>query len=259
MSSSALYPLFCLLTMEDLPRLPRNGSLHGVLTDQHLILNLWIILILAGAAHLLLFAGLFLTRDLRSGNESSTRTWRLEYLPLAGFTLLFAWLTLRAERLWALSRYTGAAPTALQVEVTGQQFVWYFRYAGSDQTFGRVEPTLLDPGAGNPLGLDPADRHGKDDLVTSELVLPAGREVDLRLRAVDVIHGFAIPEMRVKQNAVPGQTVHLHFTPIRPGVYAILCTQLCGLGHYRMNANLRVLPPAEFKAWLEAREQRGTS
>ena len=259
MSSSVFSLPACLLSIPDLLRLPKNGSFHGVLTDQHLFLNLWIILILAVAAHLLLLSGLLMTRDLRAGIENGTRTWRLEYLPLAAFTLLFGWLTFRAERLWAQSRYTGAAPTALQVEVTGQQFVWYFRYAGADQTFGRVEPSLLDPGAGNPLGLDPTDRHSKDDLVTSELVLPAGREVDVRLRALDVIHGFAIPEMRVKQNAVPGQTLHLHFTPTRPGVYAILCTQLCGLGHYRMNANLRVLPAAEFEAWLQAREQRGTS
>ena len=56
--------------------------------------------------------------------------------------------------------------------------------------------------------------------------------------------------MRLKQNAVPGELIHLHFTPEVPGTYAILCTQLCGLGHYRMNANLRVLSPTAFAAWL---------
>ncbi len=61
--------------------------------------------------------------------------------------------------------------------------------------------------------------------------------------------------MRLKQNAVPGQTIHLHFTPTTPGTYAILCTQLCGLGHYRMNATLRILPPDQFAAWLSAKEQ----
>jgi cytochrome c oxidase subunit 2 len=81
-------------------------------------------------------------------------------------------------------------------------------------------------------------------------VLPAGREVNLRLHAQDVIHGFAVPEMRIKQNAIPGETVQLHFTPTAPGTYAILCTQLCGLGHYRMNANLRVLAPADFDRWM---------
>ncbi len=139
------------------------------------------------------------------------------------------------------------------------QFAWYFRYTGPDGTFGRVEPGMVDPGAGNPVGLDAADRHGRDDLVTSELVLPAGREVDIRLRALDVIHGFAIPEMRLKQNAVPGQTTHLHFTPVVPGTYAILCTQLCGLGHYRMNANLRILSAPDFERWLRFREKGGMS
>ncbi len=247
------------MSWQKLVHLPVDASLHGPLADQHLFLNLWIILGLATVAHLLLFAGLLVSRNVRDGKESLARTLRLEYLPLAAFTLLFAWLTLRAERLWAVSRYTGADPSALQIEVTGMQFVWYFRYPGADGTFGRVEPTLLDPAAGNPLGLDPADMHGKDDLVTSELVLPAGREVDLRLHALDVIHGFAVPEMRVKQNAVPGQTIHLHFTPSLPGTYAILCTQVCGLGHYRMNANLRVLPSAEFDRWLHLQEQRGAS
>ena len=235
-----------------------NGSLHGIALDRHLLLNLWIILGLAGLAHLLLLAGLVLTRDLKSAKEGNGRTVRLEYLPLVAFTLLFGGLAFQAERLWARTRYTGAEPTALQVEVTGMQFVWYFRYAGEDGTFGRVEPALVDPAAGDPLGLDPADQHGNDDLVTSELVLPAGREVDLRLRALDVIHGFAIPEMRLKQNAIPGQTIHLHFTPLRSGTYAILCTQLCGQGHYRMNANLRVLPEREFEQWLSARERRGS-
>ena len=224
--------------------------------DRHLLLNLWIILVLAGAAHLLALAGLVLARRKRAADESTSQIIRLEYVPLAIFTILFGWLALRAEHLWAQSRYTGAEPTALQVEVTGMQFAWYFRYGGQDATFGRVDPTLVDPGAGNPLGIDPSDAHGSDDLVSSELVLPAGREVDIKLRALDVIHGFAIPEMRLKQNAIPGQTIHLHFTPIKLGTYAILCTQLCGLGHYRMNADLRVVSVPDFERWLRAREGR---
>jgi cytochrome c oxidase subunit 2 len=104
------------------------------------------------------------------------------------------------------------------------------------------------------VGIDPSDTHGADDLVTAELVLPVDRPVDLRLNAQDVIHGFAIPEMRLKQNAVPGETIHLHFTPTVLGTYAILCTQLCGTGHYRMQANLRVLKPAEFGKWLAAKQ-----
>ena len=233
--------------------LPPDASAHGPSLDCHLVLNLWIAAALFVLAHLILFTGLLVRRRSEPRN-----TWRIEYLPLAALALLFAFLTIRAERLWAATRYTGADPTALQVEVTGVQFAWYFRYPGRDATFGTTRPSLIDPAAGNPLGLDPSaasNPHAADDFVTSQLVLPANREVDLRLRAQDVIHGFSIPAMRLKQNAVPGQIIHVHFTPTTPGVYAILCTQLCGLGHYRMNATLRILPPAQFATWLAEQQK----
>ncbi len=230
--------------------LPADASRHGPALDQHLLLNLWIVLALFVLANILLFAGLAFRR--RAPRPLHLIT--LEYIPLAAFTLLFAWLGLRAQHLWAAQRYTGADPAAMQVEVTGMQFVWYFRYPGRDAAFGRTSFALVDPAAGNPLGIDPRDAYGHDDLVSGQLVLPAGREVDLTLRSQDVIHGFAVPEMRLKQNAVPGQDTHIHFTPETPGNYAILCTQVCGLGHYRMHAVLRVLPEPEFDRWLAERE-----
>lgn len=232
--------------------LPANASAHGAALDSQLLLNLWIALALIILAHVILLVSTLIRR--RGPEPPNRHTARIEYLPLLALAVLFLVLAVRAERLWAATRYTGASPGALQVEVTGMQFAWNFRYPGPDATFGRTAPNLVDPGAGNPLGIDPDDRHGDDDLVTSELVLPAGREVDLRLHALDVIHGFAIPELRLKQNAVPGQTVHIHVTPTVPGTYAILCTQLCGLGHFRMNANLRVLAPADFDRWLAKRQ-----
>ena len=237
--------------------LPPNASAHGLALDRHLLLNLWIMLALAALAHVLLLFGLLVRQRTASHEPAHDRTHklRLEYLPLLALSLLFAALAIRAERLWAASRYTGASPEALQVEATGMQFAWYFRYPGPDYTFGRTSPTLVEPAANNPLGIDPADPHGLDDITTSELVLPANREIDLALHAQDVIHGFAIPELRLKQNAVPGQTVHIHFTPTTPGTYAILCTQLCGLGHFRMNATLRILPPADFRSWLDGRSK----
>jgi cytochrome c oxidase subunit 2 len=238
-------PTFALLSL-----LPPDASAHGPALDHHLLLNLWIILALATLAHILLFVGLISKRT-----TSPRRLWTIEYLPLALLAVLFATLAIRAERLWAATRYTGASHEAMQVEVTGLQFAWYFRYPGPDATFGVTHPQLASAAEGNPIGIDPADPHSTDDLVTSELVLPTGREIDLTLRAQDVIHGFSVPELRLKQNAVPGETIHIHFTATTPGTYAILCTQLCGLGHYRMNANLRVLAPDDFQSWLAAKEK----
>lgn len=230
--------------------LPADASASGSALDRHLLLNLWIILVLASLAHILILLGLVLRRS-----EKPRNLWTIEYLPLALLGLLFAGLALRAERLWAETRYTGASHEAMQIEVTGVQFAWYFRYPGPDATFGVTRPQLADAAEGNPVGIDPADPHSADDFVTSQLVLPAHREVDLTLRAQDVIHGFSVPELRLKQNAVPGEDIHIHFTPTAPGTYAILCTQLCGLGHYHMTADLRVLSAADFQAWLTAKEK----
>jgi cytochrome c oxidase subunit 2 len=205
-------------------------------------------------AHVILFAGVLARR--RRAEVRDGAVWRVEYFPLAGLVVLFVFLMVKAERLWAATRYTGADLAALQVEADGVQFAWYFRYPGENAFFGRTDPRLVAPGEGNPLGIDPADTKGQDDVVSSELVLPAGREVDLRIRAQDVMHGFSVPELRIKQDAVPGETIHIHFMPKVPGTYAILCTQLCGLGHYRMNATLRVLPQAEFEVWLNAKEAK---
>ncbi len=232
--------------IQSLWHLPPNASAHGPALDRHLLLNLWIALALLALAHLLVIIGLARRRT----HTPPRRQALIEFLPLAALALLFAFLATRAEALWQAARYTGPDRAALQVEVTGMQFAWYFRYTGPDATFGATKPELVAPGEGNPVGLDPSDPNSEDDVVSSQLVLPVGHEVDLRLRSQDVIHGFSVPEMRLKQNAVPGQTIHIHFTPTVPGDYAILCTQLCGLGHYRMTATLRILPEPDFQAWL---------
>lgn len=230
--------------------LPVNAAAHGFALDRDLRLNLWLMLLLFALAQVLLLVGL-----LRGRRASPARTQTfIEWLPLAALAVLFCALALHSERLWAAERYTGADLSALQVEVTGMQFVWYFRYPGPDGTFGRTAPQLIAPGEGNPLGLDPHDPHADDDITSGELVLPVGREVDLTLHALDVIHGFAVPELRLKQNAVPGQTLHIYVTPVATGTYAILCTQVCGLGHYRMQARLRVVTQPEFAAWLVMKE-----
>ena len=230
--------------------LPTDASAHGPALDQHLLLNLNIALALFVAANAILLAGLLFRRRAPRPLHKLT----LEYLPLAALTVLFLWLGLRAQHLWAAQRYTGADPSAMQVEAVGMQFLWYFRYPGHDRAFGRTKLTLVDPAAGNPLGLDPHDPYAKDDLVRGQLTLPANREIDLNLRSHDVIHGFAIPELRLKQNAIPGQDTHIHFTATKPGTYAILCTQVCGLGHYRMQAVLHVLSQPDFNHWLALQE-----
>ena len=244
--------------------MPSNGALHGLAIDHLMWWNLAILSALFVLAHILLITALFRSRPLKlhhsdgqqeeesrdRGRKVADKLWKSELILLFALTLLYTWMAISAQRLWATIRYQGAAPQALQVEVTGEQFQWYFRYPGTDAAFGLTRPELINAPAGNPLGLDRTDPHSTDDIVSSILVLPAGREVDLNLRSIDVIHGFFIPGMRLKQNAVPGMPMHIHFTPSIPGDYAILCSQVCGLGHARMQTHLRVVSNDEYLTWL---------
>jgi len=114
----------------------------------------------------------------------------------------------------------------------------------------------MDPSAGNDaaIGLDTTDAAAKDDVVTGTMYLPVNREVDITLRAVDVIHSFFVPSLRFKQDAVPGLAIHMHFTPTEVGEYEIPCAELCGLGHYKMHGMLHVVSQEDFDKWLAARE-----
>ena len=181
---------------------------------------------------------------------------RLEIVWTVLTAILFVGLNLMGEPTWAAQRFQGPGAGAVPVEITGAQFEWYFRYPGPDGKFGRTRAELIDASGGNEtaVGLDPDDPAGKDDVVTKTLVLPANREIDATLRAQDVIHDFFVPEMRFKQDAVPGLNIHVHFTPTRSGKYEIACAELCGLGHYKMRADLRVVSDAEFQKWLAERQ-----
>jgi cytochrome c oxidase subunit 2 len=170
--------------------------------------------------------------------------------------VLFIGLNLMGSSVWASQRFDPAGPNAVQVEVTGMQFAWYFRYPGPDGTFGKTSVKLMDPSAGGEaaVGLNTSDPAAKDDVVTGTMYLPVDREVDLSLRAVDVIHNFFVPSLRFKQDAVPGLNIHMHLKPTQIGDYEVACAELCGLGHYKMHGMVKVVSQEDFDKWLAARE-----
>jgi cytochrome c oxidase subunit 2 len=188
--------------------------------------------------------------------EYSHGNTKLELIWTTLTAVLFIGLNLMGSHVWASERFEPAGPGSVPVEVTGMQFAWYFRYPGADGKFGRTEPKLMDPSAGNEaaVGLDTTDPASKDDVVTGTMYLPVNRQVDLTLRAVDVIHSFFVPSFRFKQDAVPGLAIHMHFTPTEIGEYEIACAELCGLGHYKMHGMVHVVSQEDFDKWLAARE-----
>ncbi|MSR76616.1 MAG: hypothetical protein EXS63_00085 [Candidatus Omnitrophica bacterium] len=138
---------------------------------------------------------------------------------------------------------------ALEVRVLGEQFAWNIHYPGPDGLFGKSAPEFMKPGS--PVGLDPEDPIGKDDVVTiNQMNIPVHRPVLVHLSSKDVIHSFFLPVMRVKQDAIPGQSIPVWFEATQTGKFEIACAQLCGLGHYRMRGFFNVQSPEDFAKWL---------
>ena len=134
----------------------------------------------------------------------------------------------------------------VQIEVTAQQFFWNVRYPGPDGVFGRTRLPLVDE-VSNPIGRDPTDASGADDVyLVNTLVVPVGRRVRLRLHSKDMIHSFFLPHLRVKQDVIPGMTPEVTFVPTREGTYELVCAELCGLGHYRMQGLFKVVAQVDF-------------
>lgn len=155
---------------------------------------------------------------------------------------------------------------ATRVHVVAEQFAWNVHYPGPDGQFGRTDASLVDVQS-NPLGLDRDDPAAKDDVVTlNHLYLPAGRPALIQLTSKDVIHSFALQEMRIKQDVIPGMLIPVWFVPDvtteemrqRTGnpqfEYEISCAQLCGLGHYRMRGYVHIQTPEAFQAWMDEQE-----
>ena len=135
------------------------------------------------------------------------------------------------------------------VRMIARQFEWHAHYPGPDGRFGRRDLSLITPT--NVVGLDRADPHAGDDVVSiNRMNLPVDKPAIIYLSTQDVIHSLGIAEMRVKQDAIPGMEIPVWFEPTRTGDYQINCSQLCGLGHYRMKAEVSVQSQAEFDAWL---------
>ncbi|MCA9400807.1 MAG: hypothetical protein KC713_04210 [Candidatus Omnitrophica bacterium] len=168
----------------------------------------------------------------------------IEVALLVGFSIPF----------WSkqVNAFPSDRPDAVELRVVAEQFAWNIHYPGADGLFGNTDPKFFNKQS-NPLGIDPDDPNGKDDITTiNQLHLPIGRPAIIRLSSKDVIHSFAIPVMRVKQDAIPGLSIPVWFTPTKSGEFDIACAQLCGIGHYYMKGKLVIHHAEEYQAWLDA-------
>ena len=154
---------------------------------------------------------------------------------------------------WADVYLTAPAANAMPVQVQAGQFAFYFRYPGPDGTFGPLHPDQISEANAELLwsGFRPRSVFQKDDIVTAEMAIPVNREIHLLMHSKDVGHSLFVPALRVQQDFVPGLDLSLHFTATQIGKYEIVCTQLCGLGHYNMKAYLEVMSQENYDSWLK--------
>jgi cytochrome c oxidase subunit II len=236
--------------LEHLYAPPPPITSNGLQVDRQFDLTLYV----TGAVFVLAQLGLAYSalrfRDHGQAARFSHGNVKMEAVWIVLTLILFIGLGVLGGQAWSAARLIPSPAGAVEIEVTENQFVFNFRYPGPDGKFGRLDPTLVSAPTGNPLGLDPNDPAGRDDIVVPTLTVPVDRPIQLLLRSQDVIHNFFVRELRLQQDAVPGMVIPLNFTASRIGRYEIVCTQLCGLGHYRMRSFLNVVSAAEYQSFL---------
>ena len=173
---------------------------------------------------------------------------KLELIWTATPAAIFIVLALWSDREWLLLR-SPAPKEALSIDLVAYQFGFHIRNPGSDDKLGSYDQAWIQKGT-NDFGLDPKndDPMALDDYTSeNQLTLPVGRPVNIILRSEDVIHAFYVPEFRMYQDILPGRKIDwVWFTPEKVGHYALACNQLCGNGHYNMQAKIDVVSTEDY-------------
>lgn len=246
--------------------LPLDASVHGPAIDNMIALVHWLMAVLFVGWGLYFIVVLLRFRAGRNpqasyaGTKSHISTYSEVAVAVVEAVLLIGFAIPAWARWVQPHRDEG---DALEVRVVGEQFAWNVQYPGPDGVFGASDPQLVS--SANPLGLDPEDPAGKDDVTTvNQLYLPVNRPITVHLTTKDVIHSFSLPYMRVKQDAIPGMVIPVRFTAAmttpaesrfpkcaaNKSCWEIACAQLCGLGHFRMRGYYTVLDEPDFDQWM---------
>lgn len=221
-------------------------SADAIAYDRQFAWTLWICGAIFVAAQLLLACTILRGRGRQAASPVHGHR-RLELTWLIATAGLFIALSVLGSRGWA--KTAERKPGEEVIEVYAHQFAWNFRYPGPDGRFGKTSIQFISDANQNPMGLDPGDPAGKDDVVTASLRIPAQRDVLLVLHSRDVIHDFFVRELRTKQDIVPGMEIPLEIHVDRPGTYEIACAQLCGQNHSQMRSVLIAMLPEEYDRW----------
>ncbi len=230
-----------------------NASAHGGEVDHLLELVHWLMLVLfVGWTTFFIYA---IIRFRKSKNPKAdyagVTSHKSTYLEVVVVVLEAVLLLGFAFPLWGkrVNQFPSEKDT-VSVRVIAKQFSWEIYYPGPDGIFGKRSPSLVTKD--NSIGLDKSDPAAQDDLVAPEkdMHLPVDKSAIVHVTSKDVIHSFAIRQMRVVQDTIPGMDIPLWFKPIKTGKFEIACAQLCGTSHASMRGVLTVESQEEYNRWL---------
>lgn len=283
--------IFCIVFYGDLPLLSNSASEHGPQIDNLMIISLVLIFVVQTLTQFLLHFFAFKYKGEKgrkalfyADNDKLEFIWTIiPVITLAGLIIygLFTWSEIMNVE---------ETEDTLVVELYAQQFNWKARYAGEDNVLGKANVRLIDIDKANILGIDESDPYAQDDVITTELHLPVGKQVLFKMRSQDVLHSAYMPHFRAQMNCVPGMVTQFAFTPrmttsemrMEDNVIAkvkkinkirnkkneelaakgeellepyefdflLLCNKICGSNHYNMQMKIVVESEEEYSAWL---------
>jgi cytochrome c oxidase subunit II len=242
------------------------ASEHGAVTDY----LFWVTMAITVIAFVIITIVMFWFTFKYRYNENRKASFvsddhRLEIVWTVIPAIVLALLIFSGLRAW--NDITGpASKDAVVIELIGQQFLWTARYPGvKDAQLGKHNYKMID--ASNEFGLDLSDKNTFDDFKSLELHLPKGKEVQLMIRAKDVLHSVFLPHFRLKMDAVPGMHTTFKFIPTKSTAemreetgnpnfnYEMACTEICGRGHFSMRFPVFVHDTVEdYEKWMSSQE-----
>ncbi len=252
--------------------LPEASSVHGKRTDNLFWITMGVIGAVFFATHILLFWFPFkyqYKQNHRATFYPHNNNLEVVWTVIPGIVLT----TLVISGWWVWRDIMKDAPEdAVVVELVGKQFNWIVRYPGDKQAvlgqknseLGRYDYRLID--ATNEIGIDFTDVNSFDDFIPSEIHIPKGKTVLLKIHARDVLHSVFMPHFRLKMDAVPGMQTRFVFTADKTTAemrdelsnpnfnYELACTEVCGRGHFSMRTLVIVETPEEYAKWVASKK-----